>query len=198
MYVSKGASRVRIPLSPPCEIIEYSKLGHGKLVCCRICQVRKEAAGVICRCIMPLLFYKGVILRVLAILAHPRKESLSGHFFYKTVEHLKSKNIDVDVLDLYDRKDEIPFYIQAGAPGWDEQGWAKYPFYTETKERFMSADRIFIVYPLYWYAVPGILKCWIDLITNYAWKYDKGPYGIPLHKIKKALVVNSASMSNWF
>lgn len=137
-------------------------------------------------------------MRVLAILAHPRKESLSGHFFYKTVEHLRSKNIDVDVLDLYDRKDEIPFYIQAGAPGWDEQGWAKYPFYTETKERFMSADRIFIVYPLYWYAVPGILKCWIDLVTNYAWKYDKGPYGIPLHKIKKALVVNSASMSNWF
>jgi len=138
-------------------------------------------------------------VRVLAILAHPRKESLSGHFFYKTVDHLKTKGIEVDVLDLYDRKDEIPFYVQAGASGWDDQqGLAKYPFYLETKERFMAADRIFMVYPLYWYAVPGILKCWIDLITNYAWNFEKGPYGIPLHKIKKAFVVNSASMSNWF
>ena len=153
-------------------------------------------------------------MKVLAILAHPRKDSLSGRIFYNTVNHLKSQiingvNVQVDVLDLYDRKyvqkQDIPFYEPTGAPGsggsdgWDEQsGLEKYPIYQETKDLFMSADRIFIVYPIYWYAVPGILKCWLDLITNYAWKFDKGPYGIPLHTIKKALVVNSASMSNWF
>jgi len=153
-------------------------------------------------------------VRVLAVLAHPRKDSLSGRIFYNTVDHLKTQiingvNVQVDVLDLYDRKyiqkQEIPFYEPTGSSGsnssdgWDEQsGLAKYPFYQETKELFMSADRIFIVYPIYWYAVPGILKCWLDLVTNYAWKFDKGPYGIPLHKIKKALVVNSASMSNLF
>jgi putative NADPH-quinone reductase len=61
----------------------------------------------------------------------------------------------------------------------------------------MAADRLFVVYPVYWYAVPGILKCWIDLITNFAWKFQGGNTAKPLHTIKKALVVNSASMSNW-
>lgn len=153
-------------------------------------------------------------MRVLAVLAHPRKDSLSGRIFYRTVNHLEKQivhgvKVQVDVLDLYDRKDslkqEIPFYEPIVSPessDWtnpqEQTGLAKYPIYHETKELFMSADRIFIVYPIYWYAVPGILKCWLDLITNYAWKYENGPYGIPLHKIKKALVVNSAGMSNIF
>ena len=137
-------------------------------------------------------------MKILAILAHPKKDSLSGRLFYQTVEHLKTSGAIVDVLDLYDRMAEVPFYIAPGSSGWGEQGLSQFPLYNETKDRFLAADRIFVVYPIYWFAVPGILKCWIDLITNYAWKYEKGPYGKPLHAIKKALVVNSASMSNWF
>lgn len=139
-------------------------------------------------------------MRVLAVLAHPKKDSLTGGIFYATVEHLTKQGAQVDVLDLYDRAQEIPFYVPTPATSWTtkDQGLAQHPFYHENKERFMAADRLLIAYPVYWYAVPGIMKCWLDLITNYAWKFTKGPYGIPLHPIKKALVVNSASMSNWF
>jgi len=137
-------------------------------------------------------------MRVLAVLAHPNKDSLSGHMFYTTVEQLKASGAEVDVLDLYVRKDEIPYYIPGSGQGWSEGGLMQFPFYSENKERFMAADRLFVVYPIYWYAVPGIMKNWLDIVTNYAWKFEKGPYGTPLHKIKKALVINSASMSNWF
>lgn len=131
--------------------------------------------------------------RVYAILAHPKKDSLSGHIFYTVVKHLRDHGIFVDVLDLYDHKEQIPFYIPSLSQNIDQ-----YPFAQQNKDRFMAADRLFIVYPIYWYAVPGIMKCWLDLITNYAWNFDKGPYGIPLHHITKALVVNSAGMSNLF
>lgn len=128
--------------------------------------------------------------RVLAILAHPNKDSLNGRFFYSTVQHLQQQGITVDVLDLYQHADRIPFYIS-------QKQLDENDFFKENRELFMAADRLFIVYPVYWYAVPGILKCWIDLITNYAWKYQGDRYAKPLHKIEKALVVNTASMSNW-
>jgi len=135
--------------------------------------------------------------RVLAVLAHPRKDSLTGTLFYKTVEHMRAAGATVDVLDLYDRAKDILFY-DANLKD------AHAPFFEENKERFMAADRIFIVYPIFWYAVPGIMKCWIDLVTSYAFTY--GPqdsttfsnYALPKHSIKRALVVNSAAMSNWF
>jgi len=137
-------------------------------------------------------------MRIYAVLAHPKKDSLSGRFFYTTVQHLTDQGHQVDMLDLYERMQDVPFYIPKQGTGWSNTGLDQFPIYNEIKTSVMSADRIFMVYPIYWYAVPGIMKCWIDLITSYAWKFDKGPHGIPLHKIKKALVVNSASMSNWY
>lgn len=51
VYVLKGASRVRIPLSPYYALCGYVwqakiKIGQGKLKLRRIRQIRKEAAGV--------------------------------------------------------------------------------------------------------------------------------------------------------
>lgn len=131
------------------------------------------------------------MVRIFAILAHPKKDSFSGRIFYSVVQYLQNQGAHVDVLDLYDRINDVPFYTSP-------QTLEQLPFYQENKERFMAADRIFIVYPIYWYAVPGILKCWLDIITNYAWKFESGHHPRPLHKIKKALVVNSASMPNLY
>ncbi len=135
-------------------------------------------------------------MRIYAIFAHPKKDSLNGRIFYDTVNHLRQQGATVDVLDLYDYVADMPFY----APKNHEtlQDIKQHAFFHDNKERFMAADRLFIVYPIYWFAVPGVLKCWLDSITNYAWQFNKGPYALPLHSIKKALVVNSASMSNWF
>ena len=130
------------------------------------------------------------MIRVLAVLAHPKKDSHNGRFFYATVEHLKKQpNIQVDVLDLYEHAQRIPFY--------DFNTIKTNPFFLENKERIMAADRLLIMYPVWWYSVPGILKCWMDLISNYAWQYQE-PYARPLHKITKSLVVNTAAMPNLF
>lgn len=128
------------------------------------------------------------MVRVYAILAHPNKDSLSGRLFYSTVQHLEKQGAIVDVLDLYEHADRIPLYSRSLESN---------AFFQENKQRFMNADRLFIVYPVYWYAVPGALKCWLDLITNFAWKYDGGRAAKPLHSIKKLLIVNSANMPNW-
>jgi putative NADPH-quinone reductase len=130
-------------------------------------------------------------MRVYAILAHDKKDSLNGFIFSKIIEHLKTKNVELDILNLYDHVNQIPFFIH------NKEILQQNKFFLENKERFMAADRLLIVHPIYWYSLPGILKCWVDLITNYAWKYEKGEYAKALHKIKKAMVVNTSMDTAW-
>ncbi|MFH1644579.1 MAG: NAD(P)H-dependent oxidoreductase [bacterium] len=126
-------------------------------------------------------------MKTYAILAHDKKDSLNHYLFTQITKHLESKNVTVDKLNLYDYEKQIPFYSH------DRSKLEKNDFYQENKQRFMKSDSLLIVYPVYWNTVPGILKCWIDLITNFAWKYEGGESAKALHKIKNALVVSTTS-----
>lgn len=135
-------------------------------------------------------------MRIYAIIAHPKKVGINRTLFNAAVNHLKEQGVTVDILDLYDRDQDVPFYHppKEMIRGADK----RFDFFYENKERFMAADRLFIVYPMYWYAVPGILKCWLDLVTNYAWKAQSSMQALRLCKIQKTLVINTASMPNWY
>lgn len=126
-------------------------------------------------------------MKIYAILAHDKKDSLNHYLFTQIVKHLKSKNAEVDILNLYDHEKQIPFYSH------DKEKLKQNEFYKENKKRFMQADSLLIVYPVYWYSPPGILKCWMDLITNFAWKYEGKESATALHKIKNALIISTSS-----
>ncbi|MBD3272792.1 hypothetical protein GF385_00375 [Candidatus Dependentiae bacterium] len=125
-------------------------------------------------------------MRIYAIIAHDKKDSLNGFIFENIINHLKTKNLDLDILNLYDYADKIPFYFH------DKEKLESNEFFQKNKNSILAADRILIVHPIYWYSTPGILKAWIDLITNYAYKYESGVYAKPLHKIKKAMLINTS------
>ena len=131
-------------------------------------------------------------MKIYAIIAHDKKDSLNGFIFEKIVDHLVTKNADVDILRLYDYTAQIPFFVH------NKEKIEQNAFFQDNKKRFMQADRLLIVHPIYWYSVPAILKAWIDLITNFAWKYEKGYYAKALHKIKKAMVVNTSMAPAWY
>lgn len=126
-------------------------------------------------------------MKIYAILAHDKKDSLNNYLFTQITKHLKAKGAEVDILNLYDYETSIPFYSH------NKNKLEKNEFFQENKKRFMQANSLLIVYPIYWNTVPGILKCWIDLITNFAWKYKGGKRAEALHKITNALVVSTTS-----
>lgn len=137
-------------------------------------------------------------MRILAVLAHPRSDATVSTMFYRAVAQLQAQGAQVDVLDLYAHADKIPFF-QLHAPGKTaDETFAAYPFYAENKARVLAADRLLIAYPVWWYAVPGIMKAWLDLITGYAWQFKGGNHAQARHKITKALVINTADMSWWY
>lgn len=36
-----------------------------------------------------------------------------------------------------------------------------------------------LVYPVYWWSMPGLLKGWIDRVFTNGWAYDEGPDAKP-------------------
>lgn len=55
--------------------------------------------------------------------------------------------------------------------------------------RVDRADDLVLVYPVYWWSMPGLLKGWIDRVFTNGWAYDSGP-GIKLVKKLRRLRVH--------
>ena len=62
----------------------------------------------------------------------------------------------VDLLDLYDRYPD--YHIDVAA----EQA------------RLAQADLVVLLHPLQWYAMPALLKLWVDEVLTYGWAYGEG------------------------
>lgn len=125
-------------------------------------------------------------MKVYAIFANDNTKGTTHKLFMQAVNALKELGHNVDVLDLYTREAEIPFFRH------DRTEMESHPFYLENKKRFLEADALLLVFPLYWYSVPGIMKTWLDMINAWAYKYESGMYANPLHKIQQAIIIYSA------
>ena len=48
-----------------------------------------------------------------------------------------------------------------------------------------SADALVLVYPIYWWSFPGLLKGWIDRVFANGWAYDAGADGKLVKKLQR-------------
>ncbi|MCB9493455.1 MAG: NAD(P)H-dependent oxidoreductase [Epsilonproteobacteria bacterium] len=137
-------------------------------------------------------------MNIYALLAHHKKDSLCGHLYKELVTDLERRGHNVDSLYLYEHAADIPFWIPSKPQTEREQ--AQLAFFEQNKQRIMQADGLLIVFPIYWYSVPGILKCWIDLISTYAWEIPQrgARKANPRHSIKNAQFVSIADLPNWY
>jgi len=54
--------------------------------------------------------------------------------------------------------------------------------------RIDRADALVLVYPVYWWSMPGLLKGWIDRVFTNGWAYDDGPNVKPSKKLRRLAV----------
>jgi len=125
-------------------------------------------------------------MKLYAIFANDKITGTTYKLFNQAIESFENQGYSIDRLNLYEREKEIPFFKH------DQKTMENNPFYLENQKRFLDADALLIVFPLYWYSVPGILKTWLDMINAWAYKYEHGMYASPLHKIKKVFIIYAA------
>lgn len=52
-------------------------------------------------------------------------------------------------------------------------------------ERLERADAVVLVYPVYWWSFPALLKGWIDRVFTYGWAYGDGGADEPAGRLER-------------
>ncbi|MFD4322506.1 NAD(P)H oxidoreductase [Streptomyces sp. NPDC058548] len=108
----------------------------------------------------------------LLVLAHPRTDSLTAQVAARLHARLKDEGGTVDVLDLYAEGFD-PLLRPEDEPDWEDREKVYSPEVHAHMDRILAADDIVVVFPVWWFTPPAILKGWIDRVWNYGFAYGR-------------------------
>ncbi|GAA0372830.1 NAD(P)H oxidoreductase [Streptomyces blastmyceticus] len=108
----------------------------------------------------------------LLVLAHPRGDSLTAQIAHRARERLAADGYTVDLLDLYAEGFD-PRTGPEDEPDWADRDKEYSPEVRAHMDRIDAADAIVVVFPVWWFGLPAILKGWIDRVWNYGFAYGR-------------------------
>ncbi|MFC6333494.1 NAD(P)H oxidoreductase [Paenibacillus septentrionalis] len=109
-------------------------------------------------------------MKVLVVVSHPRKDSLTFKVVDRFVQGLTEAGHDYEILDLH----EIGF--NPVLQGTDEPDWSveEQTFSPEVEveiKRMKEHDALTFIFPLWWWHLPAMLKGYIDRVWNNGFAY---------------------------
>ncbi|WP_329403951.1 NAD(P)H oxidoreductase [Streptomyces melanogenes] len=108
----------------------------------------------------------------LLVVAHPRADSLTAQIAQRARARLVDDGYTVDLLDLY-AEDFDPRTGPEDEPDWADRDKPYSPEARSHMARIDTADAIVVVFPVWWFGLPAILKGWIDRVWNYGFAYGR-------------------------
>lgn len=125
-------------------------------------------------------------MKILVVLCHPRNDSLTAQVATAFTEGARSNGNEVELVDLYKEKFNPVLDVE------DEPNDGNLINYSEEVQfefnRINRNDAIVMVFPLWWWGMPAMLKGWIDRVWNYGLTYGEAS-----HNIKKGLFISLAA-----
>ncbi|AEO48230.1 NAD(P)H dehydrogenase (quinone) [Rhodospirillum rubrum F11] len=131
----------------------------------------------------------GAVMKILLVFAHPEPRSLNGALRDVAVTELRAQGHEVRVSDLYAMgwkaaidRDDFPALppkarLQvAAASGEALAAQALTGDVTAEQDKLLWADLLILQFPLWWYAMPAILKGWVDRVYAYGFAYGVGEH----------------------
>lgn len=114
-------------------------------------------------------------MHALIVLAHPDPKSLTHAVAAQIAEGIRAGGNSFEIADLaaegFDprfSKNDIAVHLREAAPAAD---------IVAEQARIGRADALVLVYPVYWWSMPGLLKGWIDRVFTNGWAYSEGADG---------------------
>lgn len=109
-------------------------------------------------------------MHVLTVLDHPDPASFSAAAARRFMQGASAAGHSVELADLH-------------AEGFDPR-WLMADIEAETRaapladvareqERIARADAICLVFPLFWWGMPSMMKGWVDRVWSWGWAYDQ-------------------------
>lgn len=119
-------------------------------------------------------------MKVLTVVTHPRKDSLTFKVTESFVQGLRNAGHETEILDLY-RSDFSPVLWEEDEPEWSADIQQYSPVVETEMERMKRHDALAFVFPLWWWSMPAMLKGYIDRVWNYGFAY--GPKKLDHQKV---------------
>ncbi|KKC37924.1 NAD(P)H dehydrogenase [Devosia epidermidihirudinis] len=135
-------------------------------------------------------------MRALLVLAHPLNDSLCAHLARQAEAALRARGIAVDVLDLYAEgfapaltADERRAYYATPQPD---------AAITALQARLAAADTLVLVFPIWWFSMPAMLKGWFDRVWLPGFAFSSGtPIQPLLTGLKSCLAITTLGSPWW-
>ncbi|MER7049454.1 NAD(P)H oxidoreductase [Streptomyces jumonjinensis] len=108
----------------------------------------------------------------LLVLAHPRTDSLTARVAARARDRLAAAGHTVDVLDLHTEGFD-PRMTPEDEPDWADREKRYSPEARAHMARVEAADVIVVVFPVWWFGLPALLKGWVDRVWNYGFAYGR-------------------------
>ena len=125
-------------------------------------------------------------MHALVVVAHPDPKSLSHGVAAALAEAVSHSGHSAEIADIaaeafdpaFGAADLAYFRLEAPAPA----------DVAAEQARIDRADALVLVYPVYWWSFPGLLKGWIDRVFANGWAYDDKPGAKPVKKLRRLAV----------
>lgn len=128
-------------------------------------------------------------MKVLLVFAHPEPRSLNGALRDIAIKELVAQGHEMLVSDLYadgwkSEVDRADFPLLAPDARFEPAAASKKAFECDALtedvqaeiEKLLWADALIIQFPLWWFAMPAILKGWVDRVFAYGFAYGVGEH----------------------
>lgn len=124
-------------------------------------------------------------MHALIVISHPNRDSLTHAVAANVRDGLNTSGgaHTVEIADLHAEgfdprftASDIAVHLSKALPSADVLA---------EQERLDRADALVLVFPVYWWAMPALLKGWIDRVFSNGWAYDEGPDGNTVKKLQR-------------
>src|SRR5262245_25649813 len=112
-------------------------------------------------------------MKTLLVVTHPRKDSLTGNAAALFAARIGEGGHQVELADLMAENFD-PILREADEPDWDDLDKRYSPAVQNEMQRIERNDATVMVFPVWWWSMPALLKGWIDRVWNNGWAYGGG------------------------
>ncbi|GAA2048261.1 NAD(P)H-dependent oxidoreductase [Williamsia deligens] len=125
-------------------------------------------------------------MSALVVVAHPDTGSLTHHLARRIASTLESRGVRTEMADLHAEGFDPRFsladrrrYLGDGPPPSDVLA---------EQQRLDGVDDVILVFPVYWWSMPAMLKGWVDRVFVRGWAFDDSV--VPFQKMLGRLTVH--------
>lgn len=113
--------------------------------------------------------------KILLVVAHPRSNSLTHAAAAAFKAASEQRGHVVEVADLVGECFD-PVLREDDEPDWSDPHKQYSPAVRREMARIERNETTVLLFPVWWWSMPAVLKGWIDRVWNHGWAYGGGTY----------------------